>query len=262
MSKLFYLTLTIVILATVAIAESNQPETAQVQQEPNLTPAAESQLTKSLNDKEPTAGLLPIIQFIVQTVLGVGMVIIAGIALSTWRRQIKAHKHIEFLDELTDTIHTFILLMSGPITHVKFAKIGIDSHKGIHNEPDDIKNPEAVAFIKKQGKTTSNNIMKCLTNVTPIVSKMKSLVAKGQIFGIDNYSECHEACSMLEWSYNQIEVFSEMIRNPNLYWRNPEIQRTLEKILSVNPDEISSNLTQQNIKFLLFAKQAYAKIIK
>lgn len=199
---------------------------------------------------------------IIQVIVGIWVAIIATIALSTWKCQIKAHKHIEFLDELTDTIHNFILSMSGPITYLEFAKIGIDCYAGIHNEPEDMKNPEAVAFIKKDGKSTGDFIRERLTVVTLILSKMKSLVAKGQIFGIDNYSQCQEACVMLEWSYKQIEAFFSIIGNQHLNWDNPEVQSTLEEILSVNPEDIKNNLTQQNTNFLLFAKQAYTKILK
>lgn len=46
-----------------------------------------------------------------------------------------------------------------------------------------MKNPEAVAFIKKRGKSTRDDIRECPTAVRTILSKMKSLVAKGQIFG-------------------------------------------------------------------------------
>jgi len=199
---------------------------------------------------------------IIQGIVGIWVAIIATIALNTWKRQIKAHKHIEFLDELTDTIHNFILSMSEPITRLEFTKIEIDCYTGIHNEPEDMKNPEAVAFIKKDGKSARDDIRECLTAVRPILGKMKSLIAKGQIFGIDNYSQCQEACKMLEWSYNQIEAFFSIIGRQHWNWDNPRVQSTLEKVLSVNPEEIKNNLTRQNTIFLLFAKQAYAKILK
>ena len=201
-------------------------------------------------------------QAIIQSVVGICVVIIAALALSTWKRQIKAHKHIEFLDELTDIIHNFILSMSGPIEYLKFTKMGIDCYKGLHNEPEDMKNPEAVAFIKKRGKSTRDNTRECLTAVIPILSKMKTLVAKGQIFGIDNYSQCQNTCAMLEWSYNQIVSFFSIIGEQHLNWSNPEVQSTLGKILSINHEDINNNLTEQNTKFLLFAKQAYAKTLK
>jgi hypothetical protein len=190
------------------------------------------------------------------------MVIIATFALSTWRRQIKAQKQIDFIDELTDTIHDYILSMPTPVHSLRFAKIGIDCLAGIHGEPADIKHPEAVAYIKRQGKSTSENIQRQLVSIRPILSKMKSLAAKGQVFGIDNYSECQNACIMLEWSYNQIEAFSSMIMNPNLNWNNPVVQQSMDKVLSVDSEHIESNLIEQNSKFLTFAKQAYSKILK
>ena len=193
----------------------------------------------------------------VQIIVGIWVASIATIALSTWKCQIKAHKHIEFLDELTDTIHDFILSMSEPIAYLKFTKMKIDCYTGIHGEPDGMENPEAVAFIKKRNKSADDDIRKYLTDIRPILSKMQSLVAKGQIFGIDNYSKCQNTCEMLEWSYNQIEVFCYIIGNQSLNWRNPKVQETLNKALLVNHEDINNNLTQQNVEFISFAKQAY-----
>ena len=197
---------------------------------------------------------------IMQGVAGIWVAILATIALNTWRKQIKAQKHVDFLDELTDTIHAFILSMSGPVSSLKFAKIEIDSYSHIHKNTDDQKNVGAVEFIKKDGRFTRESIQKQLESVRPILSKMNSLVAKGQILGIKNYIKCQNACSMLECSYNQIEAFSSIIGNTNLNWENPEVQKTLDKILSVNSEQIDKNLVEQNSEYLLFARQAYQDI--
>ncbi len=44
-----------------------------------------------------------------QGIAGIWMAVVATIALNTWRRQIKAKKHVDFLDELTDTVHVLVL---------------------------------------------------------------------------------------------------------------------------------------------------------
>ena len=53
MFKLLKLALIIVILATIAIAEPNQPETTEVQQGPNSVLATESQQGETFDAKEP-----------------------------------------------------------------------------------------------------------------------------------------------------------------------------------------------------------------
>ena len=199
---------------------------------------------------------------IIQGVAGIWMAFIATCALNSWKRKIKTQKHIDFIDELIETIHAFILSMSAPVSFLKFAKIGIDSYAGIHGESEEIKNPEAVAFIRKRGKSTKEDTQECLNAVRSILSRMKSLVAKGQVFGIENYSKCQNACSMLEWSYNQTEAFFLIIGNPNLNWNNPDVERLLDKVLSFDPVRIKSNLTKQSSEFLLFATRAYEKALK
>ena len=197
---------------------------------------------------------------IMQGIAGIWVAIIATIALNTWRRQIKAQKHVDFLDELTDTVHAFILSMSGPVSSLKFAKIGIDSHSSVHKDTADQKNAGAIEFIKKKGRSTRESIQEQLEPVRPIMIKMKLFAAKGQILKIKNYNKCQNACNMLVSLYNQIEAFSSIIGDSNLYWENPEVQKALEKILTINSEQIEKNLADQNSEYLLFAREAYQDI--
>lgn len=199
---------------------------------------------------------------IAQVLVVIWMATIATFALNTWRRQIKAQRYIDFIDELTDTVHDFIQSMSSPVHFLKLTKIGINSYVGIHNKPQGMKNPEAVAFIENRGKSTAENFLEYLDTIKPIVSKMNSLVAKGQVFRIENYFQCQDACMRLIWSHNQIEAFTMMMSTPDLAWNNPDIQQSLDKVLSIDSEQIESNLIEQNSKFLLFARQAYSKILK
>ncbi len=199
---------------------------------------------------------------IAQVGIGIWMAIIATSALSTWKRQTKAQKRTDFIDEMADTVHAFVVSMHAPVHCLMLAKLKIDCYTGIHGESPDIKNPEAVAFIKKDGKSYQQEIGKYLNEARPFLIKMKSLVTKGQIFGIEDYSRCQKACSMFEWSYNQIETFSSIIGNPDWYWNNPDVQQAIDNVLSIDSESIKNNLAEQGCEFFLFAKQAYDKTLK
>lgn len=199
---------------------------------------------------------------LIQSIAGIWVAIIATIALTSWKSQIKANRHVEFIDNLTDTVHSYIISMQGPITHLELARIGIEAHGKYHNQPEHIKNPGAVAYIKKYGDSTGEDIRKSLDEIKPILSKIKSLAAKGQIFRIKNYSDCQNACNMLEWSFSQIMAFNSIIQSQHLNWENPVVQESLNKILAIDPDSIRSNLTTQNEIFLGFMRKAYDNILK
>lgn len=199
---------------------------------------------------------------IIQTIVGISMATTAYLALNTWRRQIKAQRHIDFIDELNDTVHDFILSMTSPVHFLELTKIGIDSYAGVHNKPQEMKNPEAVAFIENRGEETAKKFLEYLDTVNPIARRMSKLVTKGQVFGIKNYYQCQNACEMLAWSRNQIEMFTMTIMHKNSVWDNPVIQKSLENALSIDPEKIKSNLAEQNSKILIFAQQAYGKILK
>jgi hypothetical protein len=53
---------------------------------------------------------------------------IALVASRNWQRQDKAKREAEFLDALIDATHSYIVEMLQPITFLKMAKIGMESH--------------------------------------------------------------------------------------------------------------------------------------
>jgi len=197
---------------------------------------------------------------ICQAVAALWMALVATKALNTWKRQIKANQHIEFLDELTDTVHSYILLISDSVSSIKFAHLFIDSYPEILIEDRDIENKKLVFFIEKEGKSTYERIQNQLEPVTPVLTKMRSLVAKGQVLGIVDYDKCHDACKMLEWSYNQITAFASIVGSTSLNWEHPKVQQALSDIKTVNSTTIENNLTKQNSEFLKFVKKAYDHI--
>ena len=198
---------------------------------------------------------------IVQCAIGIWMACIAKRALHTWKRQIKAKKLMEFIDTFTDTIHDFVLSMSAPVHCVALAKMGIDSYAKIGDKAENTRNAAAVAYIEAEGKSNGDRIQRELGLARPFLSKMLSLVAKGQIFGIGDYVKCQDACKGLARSYHQVEDFSKIIGNPYWNWEDPAVQQAIDTVLSIDHQDIDKNLTDQNVKFLLFAKEAY-RILK
>ena len=67
------------------------------------------------------------ISSLLQGIGAIWVAVVATAALSTWRKQLYAEKQLSFIDELTDTVHEFILLMASPTSHLRYAKIGIEA---------------------------------------------------------------------------------------------------------------------------------------
>lgn len=199
---------------------------------------------------------------LLQIVVGGWVAGVATLALSTWRKQLLADKQLSFVDDLADTVHEFILLMGTPTHRLRFAKIGIDAHKGAAFGFEQYENAEAIAFINKDGPGTRDKILADLEAVRPVVGKMQSLAVKGQVLRLPDYQKCQNACRMLAWSYGQLEAFCAIIGNPNLNWDHPVVQGSLNKLHEIDADRIDANLREQNIEFIAFAKKAYEVAIR
>jgi len=197
-----------------------------------------------------------------EIVVSVWIATVATLALTTWKRQSKAQKQIDFMDEITDSVHEFINSMVAPIEMVKYIKIGIESYAGAPNLDPQIGNPEAVAYIQKEGKEDSKRLLEYLKSCGPSLTKICSLSAKGQVLGLKNYTDCQNACSMLTRQHNRIQVLCYQIGSTSLNWRNPKVQELLSEVLQLNHEEIKKEIEAQNVRFLTFVKENYEKIYK
>ena len=138
------------------------------------------------------------------------------------------------MDDLTNSVHEFIVSLAGAIEMVKYIKIGIESHAGMPDLDTEIENPEAVAYIQRQGKEDSKRLYEYLKSCSPALARIRSLSAKGQVLG----------------------------GSDSLYWRNPKVQELLNKVIQLDPEEIKEGIEEQNAKFLAFVKENYETIYK
>ena len=196
---------------------------------------------------------------LLQGIGAIWVAVVATIALRTWRKQLHAEKQLAFIDELTDTVHEFILLMASPTTQLEFAQVGIEAHKGVAFGFEQYEHGAAIAYITKAGKDTSARLFESLAKVKPVLGKMRALVVKGQVLGFPDYPRCQNACQLLGWTHDHIEAFAAILANGNLNWENPVVQQSLSSLPKFDPHRVRTTLQEQNAEFIQFAKQAYEK---
>jgi len=147
---------------------------------------------------------------IVKCIVSIWVAAVATFALKTWKRQSRAQKQIDFMDDLTNSVHEFIVSLAGAIEMVRYVKIRIESHAGMPDLDTEIENPEAVAYIQRRGKEDSKRLFEYLKSYSPALTRIRSLSVKGQVLGLKNYKDCYNACSMLTWQH---EVTSTILLN-------------------------------------------------
>lgn len=199
---------------------------------------------------------------IIQAVISIWVAIVATLALKTWKQQSKAQKKSDFMDELTDTVHEFISLLGAPTQMVKYIKIGIECYESLPHPDRHTENQGAIEYIKTNGKRESKRLRELLEPCARPLSKINSLVAKGQVFGFSDYSVCQISCKMITAQYNRIQALCYMIGNESANWENPKIQETLSKVVALDESDIREAINEFNSKFLTFVKKNYEIIYK
>ena len=117
--------------------------------------------------------LINILSSILIAVAGIWVAIIATCALRTWKYQTRAEKHIQFMDEFTDTVHEYIQAMSAPIEMLKYIKIAIEAHSETASlKHESAKNAGVISYIENHGKDDQTRLIEYLDKVRPIMSRM------------------------------------------------------------------------------------------
>lgn len=189
---------------------------------------------------------------------------VAYVALQNWRRQDKAKREAEFLDALIEATHAFIVDMAKPVTMIEMARIGMRSHSedwGTEDEAGAVAHG-AVAYIDARGEQDSKRLFDALNDARATLIRLRSLGTKGQVFAFDDYGACYQAIVNLAWQFDRIEAFAGMIGSSTWNWRNPDVRSSLDKVLTITPDELQGRLTSGNVAVLTFAQATYRTLYR
>lgn len=199
---------------------------------------------------------------VMKALAAVATALIAYFALRNWQRQDKAKREAEFLDTMIEATHTFITEISKPTLLLEMAKIGIASHRPVEDNDDEADKAVkgAIAFIQKNGDRNAKRLLSALEAVEPSAINLKSLATRGQVFKFDDYAICQRAITLLIWQLDRIAAFTAIIGSSTWNWEHPEVQKSLNDVMAIEPDDIRKNLTDNNVVVLEFARDTYKRI--
>lgn len=192
----------------------------------------------------------------VEAASALAMVVIAGLALRTWRKQDKAQREAGFIDDLVEAAHTYISQMPVAITLADISKIGM---RGYSNGPEATVEG-AIAWIEQDGKRQSKQLMDALAAVQPSLVRLRSLVIKGQVFKLEDYAICKDTVAILGWQFDRLQALAVAIGSPNWNWQNPEILEHLQKVLKIDAREIGECLQSGNVAIIEFSRKTYKRL--
>ena len=139
----------------------------------------------------------------------------------------------------------------GMASHVKTWEIGEQSDKIIQG---------AIAYIGKYGERDAKRLLEVLEMAQPSVIKLRSLIAKGQMFEFDSYSRCQKAIAMLTAQFDIIEASTTVIGSPDVNWENPMVLKNLKDVMVIEPAEMRKIVQENNISVIEFARAIYQRI--
>ncbi|QQX81102.1 hypothetical protein JK628_04310 [Shewanella sp. KX20019] len=199
---------------------------------------------------------------IIKISTGAGTLIVAWVAMSTWKKQLKVQKVTDLLDDLTDSVHEFVQHISLPIQNLQYIRIAIDSMEYDIDLNKKLEYPLLVRYIEKSGSETALKLKDYLTACDPSVNRIRSLIVKAQVFQIKNFDTCYNACQMLVWQHDRLWAIYSMLCSSGLNWEHPDVVKQLGEIDNITHKELQEALNENQVAFLEFVKATYSEQYK
>lgn len=187
---------------------------------------------------------------------------IAYSALRNWKRQDKAKRQAEFLDELIEAAHAYIAEINHPVALLEFSKIGMEAHVPTWEQDDeeDKAVSGAIAYIEKRGENDGKQLFNVLGTIRPSEIKLRSLIVKGQVFKFKEYAKCQNAINIIIWIFNRIEAYAGIIGSSPWNWENSEVMDRLKEQIAVDPNEFRKYVQDSNVAIIEFVRDNYKNI--
>lgn len=189
----------------------------------------------------------------------IGTLLVAWSALKNWKRQDKARREADFIDELVDAIHAFVVSMENVVSLLMVTRMGLDSYISVESG-DDPEIQGAIRFLTVAGADHSVHLRNALNPAKEALIQMRSLTAKGQIFDFRDYNAIYVSTEMLAAEYGRAEVYAAYLQSKNLNWDHPTNQEVARGFLSLSHADMADHIKFQNAKLIAFANAIYTDL--
>jgi hypothetical protein len=194
-------------------------------------------------------------------VIAVWAATVATVALSTWRRQSRAQRYADFLDQLTEAVHSFVSQVPRPISVVQLIKIGMEAHMPTVPKDEDPHVAGAIAYFKRRGAADYKVFAVELDAVRPAFFRLQFLAAKGQVLGFEGYELCQSAIANIGSQFTAAQGLATFIHSSaDLYWENPMIVELVKKLVEIDASEMQKVVDVNYSVVHAFLRNAYASI--
>ncbi|WKE64863.1 hypothetical protein PVT67_14495 [Gallaecimonas kandeliae] len=182
---------------------------------------------------------------------------IAWSALSTWKSQKRADIFVEYLDDFMDELHELIYAVYPALEFLNYIQIAIKSRQ----EFSDIEQG-AIEYFEKEGTRDSEEFQKYLAPCTDRVARVRSLAAKGQVLGLDDFDAIMTSSLNICAQYDRLMSLRVFMAMRNIVWQNPTVNKTLRSILTIDNVKIKSEIADSNMAFLKAVKRNYDRNLR
>lgn len=183
---------------------------------------------------------------------------IAAQALSSWRAEHKAQRLSAFLDDLLASSHAFGTKIAKVVAHVRSVQISFEAH--VPSSRGSTLVDGANEFLSKGEWKSDLGLKQAQDDMVHEVQALRSLLAKGDALGFEDYSECVNALRMLILQYDRSLSITALLGSNTWNLENPEVVSLVEKVVAIEPKEMLNETEDALATIHRFVKSEFQKL--
>lgn len=187
-------------------------------------------------------------------------------ALNTWRRQIKASRTTQFLDDVNEAAFKFVTTVQQPIDAHKHLRIRIWSHTDLEEGNFELTLDDVVRYYHNPNSDVSGSFDKLLLSSLKESNEanavLTALLYQGQIHTLKNYSILSYHLQRMQWQHNRLSGLFRIITLDHLNTSNPKTSRILQRIADLDSDLMFHQLNNDYKKVIEHLRDEYSAVLK
>ena len=187
-------------------------------------------------------------------------------ALNTWRRQIKASRATQFLDDINEAAFKFVTTVQRPIDAHKNLRIRIWSYTDLDEDNFEITLEDVVNYYHNPNSDVSGEFGKSLLHSLKesheANNTLTALLYKGQIHTLNNYKLLSYHLQRMQWQHNRLSGLFRIVALEHLNTSQPKTSRILQRIADLDHDIMVAQLNNDYKKVIELLRDEYSSVLK
>lgn len=196
---------------------------------------------------------------IIQSTAALITMIIAWVALNTWKKQQNAEHITTYLDNLSTSLHALIQSTFIPFEKIKIMQTEINNYIELSISEGSSTREGLKNFITHRGNDYGMSLSENLNISNKLIADINTNLVKGEIYSLKDNANIKINCENVVKKVNALRAIASMLSLRNVNLENEQAMLTMSLLEHINAENQIIEIKSFEDEFIKIVKEIYTK---